>query len=300
MRSRRWALMGWGLGVLGALWVVVGQVLADTCVPFVTLCAPTAPELARLNVKFTFLDGALEVVPSLVLRVAGAPLNIRAAKSCGQGAPEYSYDDFPLRGCQITGAEMLLVADSLAVGLSDEDCDSDTAQLVSVSIIDVNGDSSRVGEMIVPECQAGELLKRVGAAVATNDSATTEMLELACDLMVAEPEAGVDKTNAVAISLSPVRLRRADGVYASSFRILNTSGTTLTGTARLVLLGGGSVEVVGADGETPCNANPPNLPYLEVPLGTGLGPGEAVSVPVAFANPNGERVLFPVRRLIVQ
>jgi hypothetical protein len=82
------------------------------------------------------------------------------------------------------------------------------------------------------------------------------------------------------VTRSGLRLNRATGLYSGTLTFTNTGTSALTGEIELVLAGlPSSVTLANASGVTGSG-----LPYLLIPLGTPLAPGQSVTISVQFRN----------------
>lgn len=284
------------------LWIAIllhflaASASATTCVSFTELATPTSEELTRLNIKLTPL---IEDPRSsaLVFRSQGTPLDIGPTLRCNRATQNYDAD-FEAVSVQVDSGRVRTLLDSLATvtAIASNAVDSLSAFL-SVSIIDVAGDTSRVSESIVGFEVAYDLVGMLENVLATHDSAATALSEFACVAGIGRPSSADDRSDKVEVSLRGFRLRRSDGRYVGHLRVTNTSAMSLTGPMIVALQFTGSVRTTNADGFTSCSASPPSAPYFTIP-GASLSPGAAVTVPVIVENPNRESIDLSLSRVL--
>jgi CSLREA domain-containing protein len=90
---------------------------------------------------------------------------------------------------------------------------------------------------------------------------------------------------------SGLRLNHATGLYSGTLTFTNTGTSALTGSIELVLAGlPSSVTLANASGVTGSG-----LPYLLLPLGTPLAPGQSVTISVQFRNTSNLLFDYAVR-----
>jgi hypothetical protein len=286
--------------------LVTGQLLsaipvhAVDCVAFGSVQNPTSTELARFNIKLTYVAFDRRSAETVVLRKQGSAVDIGPSAFCRKSGIDYLRDAGDLVTCSLTGAEMQGVLDSLATIPDLTDGGRDRFDYVSVSIIDANGTASRVFDSVVEDSIAGVALKKIRQGLAANDSATSVLSALACQIGVGITSPGIDVTNQVVVKLSGVRYRRSDGRYLVKVKIQNTSSNTIAGPAVLALRLHGSATVVSPDGFLGCRANPAGAPFRRFLSGSStLAPNASAEFEVQVANPLQQKIR-PLRLRVVR
>lgn len=267
---------------------------AVDCVSFSVLQNPSSTEADRFNVKLTFVDMRLKMINSLVFRKAGVSINIEPAAACHKAGVDYTADADPFTSFGVTATQLQRALDSLATMSSLTDGGLDTLACLSVVVLDSNGSSSRVFDSVVDESTARTTVRKLQLALAGNDSAVAGLSAAACRFGIPSVPLGTDVTSRVEVTLSGARYRRIDSLYVVTAKVKNTSGTTLTGPAVLVVRFEGSVAATAPDGFTACNADPPGTAYFRI-LGSGasLSPNASTTVVIALTN----RSRQPIRPL---
>lgn len=296
MSGRPWPHVAIGLVAGAALQLMLPPAgYAVDCVSFGTLQNPTSTELARLNIKLTFVDDRMRMTNSLVFRKAGSSIDVDPAAACHKEGIDYSADADPLKSFGVSSAQMDAALDSLATIPALTDGDLDSLGCVAIVLLDSNGSSSRVFDSIMDEATALLAVQKLQQALAANDSAAKALAEAACRFGIASLAPGTDVSDRVEVTFSGARYRRSDGSYAVKASIQNISTTTLAGPAVLVVRFEGTVVATGPDGFTACNADPPATSYFRIlTTGSSLAPNASTSLTLILVNPL-RQVVRPLR-----
>ncbi len=266
-----------------------GGLMAQTlnCAPYSSFQAMTAAQLSTLQVKLTFAGASLGAVPSVVFTGLGN-----------------TYDATLFSQCQRSG----LVATSAQVNFATT---SDLAVLITnvatlptvtaggaaanpyLSFSLANSQPSNVAfEAVLDQPTTVALFGQLRASFADNKSISLVLSKLGCALGTLEAGTPTDVSAGFGITLGGVRLKRSTNTYVSNLTVKNNSGSTPPAPVSVVLDLPINVTIVNPDGIT-CKTDLQGRGFINI--SSIPAPGQSVSLPVEFNNPDQERLTFQSR-----
>ena len=172
----------------------------------------------------------------------------------------------------------------------------DAGGYFSFALSNVVEGKAKVFESVVSPATGKLLFGRLLGAFATNDSAGRALTDKACEFGMLPGGPPNDASSQVTISLRGFRKDRRTGQYVGRVRITNTSQTTIAAPIIFVFRPPANIDAVGPAGLT-CLIDPSGAPYVTVPAGSGLGPGQHSDVLLRFDNPDGEAIVLSNQRV---
>jgi hypothetical protein len=271
-------------GTVASVQPAHGQALS----PYSDFQAMTNGELNTLQVKFSFLGDNLSQQKTLLFRARGLVPDVEVFAPYHRNAFADYYDDVfsNLITFSASTQQLRAVIDSVATLPQITAGAVDSAGFVSFAMAGRRNGTTRVFESIVRVPNGKLLFGRLLAALASNDSATAALKDLACGLGMLPVGPPSDVTSSFAIRVRGFRNGRKTGGLVGTARLTNTSGQSITGPVIFVFQPPGGVDAVSPSGRT-CAVYPHGAPYYTLPIGSFLAPNQSVTVTLRFDNPDG-------------
>jgi hypothetical protein len=275
-----------------AVLLTAGDVRAQSYSPYSDFQNLTAPELASLQVKLTYLGPVDHPMPSLVFTSTSGTINVSDFTPYRRNgfASAYGLDNLPPATFKVSPTLLDAMIDSVATLPQITDGGVDSSWYVSFAMVEtVSG--TRGFESILDGANSTALVGKILAAFAGQSVPTRVVTEAACPMGIMEDNPPPDVTSSVTIKTTGFRRVRGTDEFVGRVTVKNTSGSTLPAPVTLLPgIVGENVVLMGEQGFT-CAIDPGGEAYLNLSVGGGgLAPNASVNVNLRIKNPSLERV----------
>jgi len=285
------------LGILGVTTFVISLATTDargqSFSPYSEFQAMPPEQLQTLQVKLTFLGEQAEVVSTVAFTATGNTLQVDLFKAFRRSGFDYANDAKGVQSFTAATGELKAMIDLIAT-LPNVTAGGVASQpYLSFAMLNTVG-GTKAFDATLNKADTLALFGKLRIAFQNNAPAMKKLESLACPLAVLDPQRPSDVSNAVAVSVSGLRLNRATGRFVGTATIRNTSTNSVGGPISTVFIPAGNVRLFNASGFT-CGVSPSGWDFINV-LGP-LTPGSAASFNVEFVNLDLEPVRLTTKVL---
>ena len=281
-----------------SLWLVAALVLetgvahkcnAQTYTPYSYFQSLSLGDMGRIQTKITFMGMQNVSVATIAFAVQGNPMNLGLFTTFQRSGFDYGNDRFAAKSFNAGPQELKAMIDSVGTVPEVTSGDAESLSVISFSLLDTLGGTSRVFESIVGTGNARKLFAKLLSVFRNNGEASDDLRLFGCSegLLPNDPPTNVD--GSVSVRFSGVRAdRAAKGQFVGQVKVTNTSGTTITAPVTLLVVVGGSADLIGAQGHS-CRTNVAAHSYVILSPSVGLAPGATIERVLRFADPSLEK-----------
>jgi hypothetical protein len=276
-----------------AIWC--GSAAAQVVAPFSFFQSRSAEQMARLQIRITYVGPKTRSFPSLALSLPGDTLDPNLPRYYHR--PKFKYPDtsIGLVVCPITTPQLKAALDSVATLPDVVDGDVDSLALFSFAMVDTSGGEPHWFESILDETSGMQLVSRMAEALRDNPRAASAMATIACGLRVQSPDLEGEVTKLLAVTLARITPEGSLRRLTARLRVVNMSRDTIPGPLVVVLeTRPAGVRVVDADGYT-CRVFYPGCPFVLIRLENPLAPRAVAEREVRFENPRQQNIRIAPR-----
>lgn len=257
--------------------------------PYTYFQSLTLSEMGRVQAKITTMGLQNVSLASMAFAVPGNPMNLSLFVPFERPGHTYSNDRLSAKSFSASPSELKAMIDSVSTLPQVTAGGVDSLGFISFAMLDTLGGTTKVFEAIVGAEHARELFGKLLTVFKNNATAFGKLRLFGCSegLLPNDPPTSVD--GSVSIRFSGVRAdRAAKGQFVGRVNVTNTSGTTIAAPVTLLIVIGGSADLIGAQGHS-CRTNFAGHPYLILSPSVGLAPGATIERVLRFANPSLEK-----------
>jgi hypothetical protein len=261
----------------------------QTYTPYSYFQSLSVGDMGRVQSKITFMGLQNVPVATIAFAVQGNTMNLGLFTPFQRLGFDYGNDRFAEKSFSASAQELSAMIDSVAT-VPEVACGAaESAAIISFALLDTLDGTPRVFESIVGSRTAQKLFAKLLAVFKNNARASSDLRLFGCSegILPNDPPASVD--GRVSVRFSGVRAdRAAKGQFIGRVRMTNTSGTTISAPVTLLIVVGGSADLIGADGHS-CRTNLSGHPFVILAPTVGLAPGATIERVLRFANPSLEK-----------
>lgn len=261
----------------------------QTYTPYSYFQSLSVGDMGRLQAKITFMGLQNLSVASIAFAVPGNPMNLSLFVPFQRSGYDYGNDRFATKSFSVSAQELKAMIDSVGTVPEVTAGAAESLTVISFALLDTLGSVPKVFESILENRNAQKLFAKLLTVFKKNRVATNDLRLFGCgeEILPNDPPTTVD--GSVSVQFSGVRAdRAATGQFVGRVRVTNTSGTTIAAPLTLLILVGGSADLIGADGFS-CRTNLNGFPYVILAPGAGLSPGATIERVLRFTNPSLEK-----------
>lgn len=282
------------LAIFLALCVIAPCVASQTLSPYSVFQGMALADMDSLRVKLTYGGPQTTGVPTLCLKVSGAPLSLDAFAPFRRSGFLYANEAYDVNVLAASRQELRAILDNVDLIPGVTDGGADTDGTLSFALLSTTGGSSKVFESVLDSVNSRALFGALLATFDGNATTTRELRGFGCAIGCLPSTMPTDVSGQVSVSLTGLRRDRYwKDQYVGIAKVKNTSATTIYGPLTLVVMrSGGNADLLSSEGTT-CNIHPVGADFLTLGIGSGLAPNATTSTLLRFSNPSLMR--FDVR-----
>jgi len=270
---------------------------AQTLSPYSDFQGLNQPELGTLQGKLTLLGTREHRTYTLAFDTFGHTLDISVFRPFyrAEFVGGYTMDFSSPKAFKASTSQLAALIDSVSQVPSITDGGVDPSGALSFSMSVVKSGVTKVFESVLDTTDSRLLFGRMLGALATNQDGAAAVTKFACFLGLLPGPTIADMTPSVSLVTRGFRKDRASGQYVGKVRVTNTGAQALSAPVLLAFQPGENITVVNGGGFT-CAAFP-SSPYVVLPVGTALAPGQHVDMVLRFNNPDDDRIVLSAQRV---